>query len=72
MYLHGGSIPKNEAKAAYFLVRGCELGQADSCSRAGEMYRSGLGVPVEPDKAKELFAKGCFGRDQAGCKALEK
>lgn len=50
--------------------RQCELGDAGSCSDLGFMHLVGRHVPLDRQRASELFVRACDGRDLHGCNNL--
>jgi TPR repeat protein len=51
-------------------VRRCRTGDAQSCARAGLMYRQGRGVAMDVAKAWTFLQTACDGGDGLGCAEL--
>jgi TPR repeat protein len=62
--------PSCKAYDAADCVKRCERGNAQSCARAGLMYREGRGTGVDLSKAWTFLEKACAGRDGLGCAEL--
>ena len=52
------------------LTRGCNLGNAASCTSLGFLYDRGDGVTQSFPRAAELYEQGCEGGDGLGCMGL--
>jgi len=56
------------------LSQECNGGNGDSCANLGGLYRAGMGVKRDPQKAMQLFEKACSMGSKLGCddvKALQ-
>lgn len=53
----GRAGPRDRARVAKLLDKGCSLGSATACNDLGMAYQDGAGVAADPAKAGELFAK---------------
>ncbi|MHB8418442.1 MAG: tetratricopeptide repeat protein [Myxococcales bacterium] len=49
----------------------CDGGELGGCVGLGVLYQNGSLVPVDRDKARQLFQKACDGGDYGGCSALQ-
>lgn len=54
-----GEMPDGARKAVTALKASCAAGDAGSCGRLGELYRDGLGVPVNGKEALSSFGAAC-------------
>jgi len=54
-----GSVPADLERAAELYRRGCEGGSVDGCYNLAVAYRDGDGLPRNPQRADETFAKAC-------------
>ncbi|WP_394829202.1 tetratricopeptide repeat protein [Pendulispora albinea] len=64
----GLGFARDPAKVATYSARGCELGSASACTNLAKAYASGFGVPRDPARAEQLFAKAAKGH-RTGCDA---
>ncbi|MDX1513529.1 MAG: tetratricopeptide repeat protein [Gammaproteobacteria bacterium] len=60
MYLYGECVEKNEGEAAKWLRMAADQGLAGSMLALAAMYEQGVGVPLDPDKARELYEAAGF------------
>jgi len=51
-----------------FYQKACDGGYPESCIFLGRLYRDGMKVPQDFDRAKEEFAKACELNSRHGCK----
>jgi TPR repeat protein len=63
-------IPKDEARAASYNLKACNLGEFDGCAGAGWDYYRGIGVGVDFQRAASLLTKSCDGNSAYGCNDL--
>lgn len=70
--LAGGEPAQEEALAV--LSRGCELKYASSCVMQAQAHLGQWGVPLDREKAREAFRKGCAaeGEKSRACMELAK
>ncbi len=54
-------------KAPAVLEQECESGKIASCYQAGVAYSVGARVPMDRDRAGQLFLRACESRDQKAC-----
>lgn len=67
-YYYFGAFPdgtgfggvKDKAKAMTYFNLACDLKSWDACHAAGLMYKTGDGVPQEPNKAEQRFELACY------------
>lgn len=45
----------------------CEAGRPEACGNWGVMFEHGLGVPVDHDRARDLYAQACDDDDLQAC-----
>lgn len=64
-----GAVPRDSRRAARFLERGCEAGDALTCFRLGQELRGGGDPPADPSRAAELFRRACDGGVARACGA---
>jgi TPR repeat protein len=65
-------VPKDDAKAARFYERACDIGYPPGCYNLAIMYERGTGVAVNRAKAGDLYQMACTsGAKQACDKAKE-
>lgn len=57
MYANGGVVPKNDAKAVYWLKKAAAKNDARAQFALGVQYQHGRGVPQDLDKAESLLQK---------------
>nr|WP_276599339.1 hypothetical protein [Nannocystis sp. SCPEA4] len=69
--LEGRLGPKDVAKALAWLSRGCELKYASSCVMQAQAHLGQWGVPVDREKAREAFQKGCAGEGEKSRACVE-
>lgn len=55
MYRYGKNVPVNYLLASKLFRIGAAAGYAPAINQLGEMTLAGLGIPANPEKAKELF-----------------
>ena len=55
MYQHGQGVQQNPREGAEWIKRAADQGSASAQYRLALMHQEGLGVPKDPDKAKELL-----------------
>lgn len=68
LYAYGGFITnKNPTRAFQLFDEGCKRKHQDSCVQLAHMYRQGIGVVQDADKAKQLFTEQCNGSAPASC-----
>ncbi|MBA3540446.1 MAG: sel1 repeat family protein, partial [Deltaproteobacteria bacterium] len=60
-------VPWDITAAVKYYAKACDLGSAIACGNLGEVYRWGLGAPVDAKKAFELYKKSCDAGAQYGC-----
>lgn len=60
-------VEKPSADEPRALATSCDSGDAPSCARLGVLYAKGAGVPVDEDRAEELYRKACDASDLQGC-----
>jgi TPR repeat protein len=58
------------AKAMTALKKGCDGGDARSCTNLGQMVARGVGTKADPAAAMALFENGCNQGDAMGCALL--
>jgi len=61
-----------KAKAVHFYEKACDGNYAFGCSKAGDLYWHGVGVPQDRTKGTELIQKGCNAGNQFGCDCLKR
>ena len=60
-------------KAAAYYDNACKVGCINSCDTLGDMLRDGDGIPADPKRAAEVYAKACTkGPFAPSCMALSK
>jgi TPR repeat protein len=70
-YLDGlDGAEKSKDMAAIMFQLGCQIGDAESCRRVGEMTMKGKGVPKDLDAAKLYLTDACAWEDYEGCALL--
>jgi len=68
IFAYGGYITtKNPARAFQLFKEGCARKYQASCVQLAHMYRQGIGVVRDADKAKQLFTDQCNGSAPASC-----
>ena len=71
--LHGYGASVDGQLAFRLLVRSCDANEPVSCALLGRLYQDGAGgVPVDEDKAKATWEKGCALHDRVSCSRLER
>jgi len=60
-------VSKDDAKAARFYERACELQWAPGCYNLAIMYERGTGVPQDRAKAGELYQEACTAGAPQSC-----
>ncbi len=70
LYLHSKAKKKNPLRAAAYWERGCDLGNAQSCSELGELYFKGDAVAQDPVLTIKYLQRGCHGGSSEGCAKL--
>jgi len=63
-------VTKDEARAAKYYERGCNLGDSMSCNNLGVDYEHGVGVPSNGPRAAALYQKACDAKNVNGCRNL--
>ncbi|KAJ2801777.1 ERAD-associated protein [Coemansia guatemalensis] len=66
MHLRGESVPVDLVTALKWLNIGAKMGHGISLNALGLMYQNGIGVPVNKDRAIELFKMAADKRNQGG------
>lgn len=77
LYQEGGQgLTKDYAHAMRLYRRACASNDgrasAAGCTNVGELYRDGLGVPKDLEKAREHYQRGCTGGQKEACAELQK
>lgn len=70
VYHDGKFVPKNDAAAAAYFVRACELGAPSACAVLGRWHLEGTTVKQNPSIAAQYFAKACDLGSPAGCEGV--
>ncbi len=65
-----GREAADAARALEAYAAGCALpGGGETCTRLGDVHRTGEGVPTDVAKALDAYRRACEARDAAGCAA---
>jgi hypothetical protein len=67
MYYTAQGTRWDVSAAATFFTKGCALGSNVGCANSADLYRWGVGVPVDHTKAFGFYEKACTPADPAGC-----
>jgi uncharacterized protein len=70
-YLSGDRVKPDKARARALLARACNGGES-VCGRAGKMFETGEGGPVDRDAAAALYDSGCNKYEKALCDARDR
>ncbi len=62
--------PAHFVRAAAAAKKGCELGDLFSCGTLGSMYKDGVGLAKDPQKALSFMMQGCEAGYSSTCTAL--
>lgn len=66
-----GTGRKVPDRALELYATGCQLdGGGETCTRLGDVFRTGEGLPTDPHKAVAAYTAGCKAGDGAGCAAV--
>ena len=57
----------NHKKAAKYMPKACDVGDARSCYFAGYLYSNGIGISQDMKKAVEFYDKACKGGLTKAC-----
>jgi TPR repeat protein len=60
-------VPKDDAKAAHFYERACDLQWAPGCYNLAIMYERGTGVPADRERAGDLYQLACTAGARGAC-----
>jgi hypothetical protein len=64
------SSPEVDARMTFLFQKGCELGDASSCTILGGFGQYGVRGPVDLPRAARFYDKGCTLKDAAACSEL--
>jgi TPR repeat protein len=60
-------VSKDDAKAAHFYERACDLQWAPGCYNLAVMYERGTSVPADRKKAGDLYQFACTAGAKGAC-----
>ena len=62
---------KDIKRAAMYFERGCERGQASSCSNFALLLRDGVGVEKDKERSMQMFKKACDAGNEDACNIVK-
>ncbi len=65
--LSGDANRTDMTEVAGLFAEACEVGEGRGCRAVGQMYRDGVGVPRDADRARNWFERGCGLGERGSC-----